>query len=128
MYPPVATKDPTAVEVAVQAAILSMFPNTDPLFVPRAFGWTIACFSGNYRDYQAVDTRYHDVEHTLQGALCLARLLQRRHAAGDSPRLTERMFQLALVAILLHDTGYLKQRGDTAGTGAKYRHSRPTQR
>jgi len=30
------------------------------------------------------------------------------------------MFELALLAILLHDTGYLKRRNDTQGTGAKY--------
>jgi hypothetical protein len=30
------------------------------------------------------------------------------------------MFQLALAAVLLHDTGYLKKRDDTEGTGAKY--------
>jgi hypothetical protein len=30
------------------------------------------------------------------------------------------MFQLGLLAILLHDTGYLKKRGDAQGTGAKY--------
>ncbi len=28
--------------------------------------------------------------------------------------------ELALAAILLHDTGYLKKRGDTEGPGAKY--------
>jgi hypothetical protein len=30
------------------------------------------------------------------------------------------MFELGLLAILLHDTGYLKHRGDDQGTGAKY--------
>jgi hypothetical protein len=120
MHPPVATNDPTAVQVEVQAACLSMFPNADPLFVPRVFGWAIECFTGNYRDYQAVDARYHDFEHTLQGTLCLARLLRGRHSAGAGPRLTERMFQLSLAAILLHDTGYLKKRDDPEGTGAKY--------
>jgi predicted metal-dependent HD superfamily phosphohydrolase len=120
MYPPVVTKDPTAVEVEVQAACRTMFPDADLLFVPCVFGWAIECFTGNYRDYQAVDTRYHDFEHTLQGTLCLARLLRGRHAAGAQPQFSQRMFQLGLVAILLHDTGYLKKRNDLEGTGAKY--------
>jgi hypothetical protein len=120
MYSQVVTKDPTAVELAVQTAYGSAFPDADLLLVPRAFGWAIECFSGNYRDYQAVDALYHDFEHTLQGTLCLARLLRGRHAAGAQPQLSQRMFQLALVAILLHDTGYLKKRADTEGTGAKY--------
>src|SRR5438128_8027770 len=120
MFPPVVTKDPTAVEMEVQSAYLTMFPDGDPLFVPRVFGWAIECFTGGYRDYQAVDARYHDFEHTLQGTLCLARLLRGRHAAGEQPPLTQRMFELGLLAILLHDTGYLKKRDDVDGTGAKY--------
>jgi hypothetical protein len=120
MYPPVATNDPTAVEVQVQATYLGLFPAGDQMFVPRVFGWVIECFTGNYRDYQAVDARYHDFEHTLQGTLCMTRLLRGRQITGDQPLLTERMFQLGILAILLHDTGYLKKRQDTAGTGAKY--------
>jgi hypothetical protein len=120
MHRPVATKDPTAVEGEVQAAYLAMFPDGDRQFVPQAFGWAVDCFAGRYRDYQAVDTWYHDFEHTLQGTLCLARLLHGRHRTGAQPALTERMLQLAVLGILLHDTGYLKKRDDTEGTGAKY--------
>jgi len=97
-----------------------MFPGGDRLFVPRVFGWMLDCFSGSYRDYQAVDARYHDFEHTLQGTLCMARLLRGRHSVGAEPRLTQRMVELGILAILLHDTGYLKRRDDVDGTGAKY--------
>jgi hypothetical protein len=120
MFASVATKDPAAVELEIQTAYLGMFPEGHRWFVPQVFGWAIECFTGQYRDYQAVDARYHDFEHTLQGTLCLARLMQGRHRAGAEPRLTDRHFQLAIVAILLHDTGYLKTRDDTEGTGAKY--------
>ena len=120
MYPPVATKDPAAVAVEVQAAWLAIFPDGDKVFVPRAFDWAKDCFAGNCRDYQPVDAPYHDFEHTLQGTLCMARLLRGRHQTGKRPRLTRKMFKLGLLAILLHDTGYLKKRNDTAGTGAKY--------
>jgi hypothetical protein len=120
MYPPVATNDPTAVEVEVQKVYLAMFPNGNRLFVSRAFGWVMECFTGHYPDYQAVDTRYHDFEHTLQGTLCLARLLHGRHHAAGQPALTQQLFELAIIAILLHDTGYLKKRDDLEGTGAKY--------
>jgi hypothetical protein len=120
MYPQVVTKDPTAVQVEVQAAYLGMFPKGDAAFVPRAFGWAIECFTGGYGDYQPIDARYHDFEHTLQGTLCLARLLRGRQRANAQPPLTQRILQLGLLAILMHDTGYLKKRGDTQGTGAKY--------
>jgi hypothetical protein len=120
MYSPASTKDPLAVQGEVQAAYQAMFPGGDPSFVPRAFGWAVECFTGRYDDYQAVDARYHDLEHTLQGTLCMARLLRARHLAGAAPQLTQEMTHLGLLAILLHDTGYLKKRDDTEGTGAKY--------
>src|SRR5882724_11048844 len=116
----VSTKDPTAVAKEVQASYLAMFPQGNRLFVPSAFGWAAECFTGRYADFQAVDTDYHDFEHTLQGALCMVKILHGRHNAGANPPLTQRIFELGLLAILLHDTGYLKKRGDMEGTGAKY--------
>jgi hypothetical protein len=120
MYPRVVTKDPTAVQVEVQSAYLAMFPKGDATFVPRVFGWAIQCFTGRYEDYLPVDARYHDFEHTLQGTLCLAHLLEGRARAKATPELTPHMFELALLAILFHDTGYLKKKNDREGTGAKY--------
>lgn len=120
MNPGLLTKDPTAVAGEVQRFYLKMFPNAGLLFVPQVFGWAIDCFTGFFEDYQPVDTRYHDFEHTLQGTLCMARILHGRHMAGAKPVLTKRYFELGLLAILLHDTGYLKKREDTEGTGAKY--------
>jgi hypothetical protein len=120
MYASVVTKDPTAVEVEVQAAYLEMFPRADKLFIPQVFGWAIDCFTGQYDDYQPIDAQYHDFEHTLQGTLCMARLLRGRHLSKTEPVLSEKLFQLAIIAILFHDTGYLKKNEDIEGTGAKY--------
>ena len=101
-------------------AFLEMFPDADKDFVPKIFRWASDCFTGNYADYQAIDARYHDFEHTLQVTLCMARMLHRRQFAKVQPVLPRRMVELGLAAILLHDTGYLKRRDDTEGTGAKY--------
>src|ERR1044071_2501627 len=120
MYPQVDTKDPAAVEAEVRAVYLAMFPQGDPAFVPTAIGWLKDCFDGRYKDYLASDARYHDLEHTLQGTLCMARLLHGRHQADVKPVVSQRMFELGLLAILLHDTGYLKRVDDPDGTGAKY--------
>jgi hypothetical protein len=120
MIRPVDTKVPAEVEEQVEALFRSCFPEAGFEFVSRAFGWVQQCFSGNYPGYQAIDTRYHDLEHTLQGTLCLMRLLEGRHHAGADPILPPKWFELGLLAILFHDTGYLKQTGDDVGTGAKY--------
>ncbi|MBL6764954.1 MAG: HD domain-containing protein [Verrucomicrobiae bacterium] len=88
--------------------------------MPRIFDWAVSAFEGRYKDYQPVDAKYHDFEHTLQGTLCLALILKGRVLSGLKPTLPQKMFELGMIAILLHDTGYLKVRGDSEGTGAKY--------
>lgn len=120
MIDPVDTRDPVAVEREVRATHAALFPEADPAVVPRAFEWATTCFCGGHRDYQPIDIGYHDLEHTLQGTLCLARLLRGRHGTAAEPRLTARAFELGVLAALLHDTGYLKRRDDCEGTGAKY--------
>jgi hypothetical protein len=120
MHSPVATKDPAAVAAAVQSAYLSAFPEGDRMFVPRVFSWAVDYFSGRHDDYQPIDVKYHDFEHTLQATLCLARLLHGRHLSRTQPELPRRLFELGLLAALLHDSGYLKKNTDLEGTGAKY--------
>ncbi len=120
MFAPVDTRVPQQVEEQVRSIYRTLFPDAAPNFVQRAFAWASQCFTGHFADYQPIDARYHDFEHTLQGTLCLARLLQGYHKAGATPQLTRHAFELALLAILFHDTGYLKRRSDTEGTGAKY--------
>ena len=120
MLESVNTRDTSSVQAEVQEAYIGMFPHGNREFVPTVFGWALSWFSGQYRDYQAIDAHYHDLEHTMQGILCMSRLLQGRHRQELEPRLTPRMLELGLLAILTHDTGYLKKKGDTSGTGAKY--------
>ena len=120
MFPIANTKSPTAVQAAVNSIHGAMFSRGDRGFVAKVFGWAVESFEGNYLDYQPIDALYHDLEHTLQGTLCYAQILQGRQRAGATPVVSQRMFELGLLAILLHDTGYLKVRGDNEGTGAKY--------
>jgi hypothetical protein len=120
MFPSVNTKDARAVQAEVEAIFAAMFPKGDGGFVRKAFGWALDSFQGKYANFQPIDARYHDLEHTLQGTLCFARLLQGYQRTRVEPVIAERMSHLGLLAILLHDTGYLKTRDDVEGTGAKY--------
>lgn len=79
-------------------------------------------FSGRHPEYQAMDTAYHDISHTLQATLCLTELLRCRHEHHALPPVTANDFRRALVAVLFHDIGFLKKVGDTDGSGAKYTH------
>ncbi len=114
------TRDPVAVAEETERLFQRMFPHSDMELVPRAFSWITECFSGRYKNYLPIDAGYHDFEHTLLGSLCLARLLRGRHFADARPAFTQHMCELGLLAVLAHDTGYLKQRNDPDGTGAKY--------
>ena len=120
MFPAVNTRDLAAVQSEVEAIFSSLYPEAEGEFISRAFASAEEWFGGQFPGYQAIDALYHDLEHTLQGTLCLVRLLRGRHFAGARPVLSPEMFELGLLAILMHDTGYLKYTGDREGTGAKY--------
>ena len=120
MFPPVDTKDPTAVALFVEGIFAQMHPGANADWLRRIFGDVADLFTGRHPDYAPIDVRYHDLEHTLQATVCLTLLLEGRHAAGVEPRVSARQFELAMAGVLLHDAGYLKLRSDRAGTGAKY--------
>jgi len=114
------TKDPGVVRAHVATIYRELFQDAPIRLIEDVFNWTADAFTGRYADYQPIDAKYHDLEHTLQGTLAFARLLKGYKQANAEPELTQRGFELGLLAILLHDTGYLKNRGDAGGTGAKY--------
>lgn len=75
-------------------------------------------FAGKYPGYAGCNTRYHDLEHTTDAFLAMARIL---HGAVERDRPFGRpTLLLGLISALLHDTGYIKREGDHTGTGAKY--------
>ena len=78
-------------------------------------------FAGKFGAYQPIDLKYHDHQHTIQASWTyLDMVAAGRNIPNPSVVLSLREAQLGLAAILLHDTGYLKVRGDDGGTGAKY--------
>ncbi len=120
MFPPVDTKNATAVAIFVEEKFASMYPGASLAWLITIFRDIEELFTGKNPDYAASDVRYHDLEHTLQATVCLVLLLEGRHHAAVEPRVDPRQFELALSAVLLHDSGYLKLRSDNVGTGAKY--------
>jgi hypothetical protein len=96
------------------------FPGASSEFLAAVFHQVCELFAGRYPGYQACDTKFHDLAHTCQAAVATLRILDGQIKSGRSPAIVARDFELALAAILLHDAGYIKQAGDTEGTGAKY--------
>lgn len=116
----IATKDPEAVRRYAQSVFTLLgWPHSQPL-LDRAFADVTALFSGLHPAYCAIDMRYHDFEHTLQATVCLLDLIRGRQLSGEPPQFQRRDAELAVLAALLHDAGYLKEKSDQTGTGAKY--------
>lgn len=120
MGPKIDTSNPQVVAREIQAMYLGLFPDANPFFVAQSLEWLRQSFAGQYAGYLPIDTHYHDLEHTLEVSLCMVQILHRRQQLGGQPVLNRKFFELGLLAILLHDTGYLKSQTDTEGTGGKY--------
>jgi hypothetical protein len=120
MFPRVDTKNPSAVSAWVQQKFAGMYGASSSDWIGRVFLDVESLFAGRHPDYSAIDVGYHDLEHTLQSTVCLTELLDGCQRSAAALTITSRQFELGIAAVLLHDTGYLKLRSDSGGTGAKY--------
>ncbi|MCP4301837.1 MAG: hypothetical protein GY783_14725 [Gammaproteobacteria bacterium] len=66
-------------------------------------------FTGRYPGYKGCDTTYHDVQHTLDMTLALARLVSGYERSVEaSDRLGAARAQMAIITSLFHDSGYIR--------------------
>jgi hypothetical protein len=103
-------EDPVRVRDAVMTLYAARYPGTDAAPLERAFADFQRLFEGAYPGYLACDTLYHDMRHTLDMTLAMARLIdghERACAAAD--RIGPRRAILGVVLALLHDSGYLRR-------------------
>jgi len=120
MLPSVDFENTPAVADFVRAKYRALFPGAGETFLGRIFSDVDYLFAGRHPAYAPIDLRYHNLRHTLMATMCMALLLEGRHSVETGDRLTPRDFELAIAGVLLHDSGYLKLKGDHEGTGAKY--------
>ncbi len=90
----------------------------DSTWLSSVFKDMVNLYSGNYPGYRQCNTPYHDLKHVTDALLVFASLVHGAFATGVSFR--EKHVTLALISILLHETGYIQRDDDTTGTGAKY--------
>ena len=119
----VQVSDPAAVRSAVRHLFAETFPGTsfDKLWL--AFYDFERLFTGRYPGYRGCDTTYHDVQHTLDMTLALARLItgyERSVEPGE--RLGAHRAQMAIVTSLFHDAGYIRhiERDAEFANGAEF--------
>ncbi len=119
----VQVSNPVAVRNAVHQLFRETFPGTsfDKLWL--AFYDFERLFTGRYPGYLGCDTTYHDVQHTLDMTLTLARLIvgyERSVETGE--RLGARRALMAIVTALYHDSGYIRheERDQDFNNGAEF--------
>ncbi len=72
-------------------------------------------FHGRYEDYLGCDTVYHDIQHTLDLSLAMARLLAGyEKTAAPADRLGHERAMVGLITALFHDSGYIRRRSEEA--------------
>jgi len=105
----VQVSNPVAVRNAVHALLTETFTGMsfDKLWL--AFYDFERLFSGRYPGYRGCDTTYHDMQHTLDMTLALARLVcGYERSAEPSDRLGAARAQMAVITSLFHDSGYIR--------------------
>ena len=103
-------------EVVIILKLISPDFNTGS--VKSAFNAVTGLFRGNWPGYRVCNTEYHDLRHTTDTFLAMARLIH--GAVVDGETFTNRQITLSLIMALLHDVGYIQEEQDIEGTGAKY--------
>jgi hypothetical protein len=111
-----------AVSDAVRDLFAATWPGESFDNIAVAFADFEKLFTGRMPGYHAVDTIYHDRQHSLDVTLAAARMLVGYERTAE-PRLrfgAERA-AMALVTALLHDSGYIREFGDLKHrNGAEY--------
>ena len=119
----VRTTDPVAVKAEVERIFLELYAHASSQPLDHAFKDVTRLFAGEYPGFRACDTAYHDIQHTMDVTLAMARLVdgyQRARTRGMESFGAE-MFQLGVVTALFHDIGYLREEDDAiARNGAEY--------
>src|SRR6185503_11066493 len=108
-------EDPARVRDAVLALYAARYPGIDTAPLVRAFADFQALFEGKSPGYLACDTLYHDMRHTLDMTLAMARLVDGHdRSCAPADRLGPRRAMLGVLIALLHDSGYLKRTSEGA--------------
>lgn len=115
-------EDVAAVRGAVRAILDRRYPGYDFAILDRVFEDVGRLFRGEMPGFQSCDTKYHDLRHTLDIALAMARLLDghdRASSAADA--LGAERALIGVITALFHDSGYILERDDCAhASGAEY--------
>jgi hypothetical protein len=104
----------------IRQVYLDNYGDRDTELVEKVVNDIFDLFNGNRKGFQKCDTTYHDLYHTLQVVPPFVGILDGWNKSGRTPRISRSSFDLGIISVLLHDTGYIKHDGDHNGSGGKY--------
>ncbi len=110
-------ENPQSVLTEVKVIIPMKTPEFDFKPLTNTFCDIEKLFNGKFPGYKSCNTEYHDLKHTTDTFLAMARLI---HGYQIKKQLSESSVLLGLISALMHDTGYIQSLYDNFGTGAKY--------
>jgi len=118
LYDLVRTNSAEAVLEEVLLILKRISPDFDDAAVTHAYLSTIGLYEGKYPGYQACNTEFHDLRHSLETFLAMARLIHGAILEGNA--FSNERVTLGMIASILHDAGYIQENRDIEGTGAKH--------
>jgi hypothetical protein len=110
--------NPPSILAEVIKILVSLDSGLDVKPVENVFQDIVHLFAGDYPGYRQCNTPYHDLKHTTDTLLAMARLIHGAEAGGIC--LEKRDIILGLIAALMHDVGYIQRASETRGTGAQF--------
>jgi hypothetical protein len=102
-----------AVRDAVAQLFAARYPAADLSPLLRGFADFGALFQGAYPGYLSCDTLYHDLRHSLDVTLAMARLIDGHdRAQAEADQLGPGRAMLGILIALFHDAGYMKRNSE----------------
>lgn len=117
----VRVSDPDVVAEAVGEIFAQVHPRASRVHLDNAFRHFQRLFHGELPGFKGCDTVYHDVQHTLDMTLAMARLMAGYERTVPAPQcLGPELTTMGLIAALFHDSGYIQQHDSEVHNGAEY--------
>lgn len=113
--------NPEEVKNEVCRIFTSLYGEQDIRILETIFTDFEMLYKGNFPGYHACDTLYHDIHHSLDVTLAMARLTSGYEQHTGTLKLGKDLFILGIACALFHDAGFIRKKDkDKAVNGSVY--------
>ncbi len=117
----VQTTDPHEIQGEIGRIFYALYPKASAIPIAQAVKDSTRLYRGEYPGYAPCDTGYHDLQHTLDVSLAMARIMAGYVRDSHGPAIDADLFSFGILAALFHDAGYIRRIGDKRHlNGAEY--------